>query len=129
MVRIFKNAEGFAKKKNGKPKDLNMDKLPPTEGAFFQHYLRSVVQERISHDRTKARINHLDPEVYGWKPSDERFIAIATEDGIVPELLDGSQATAQRDRASASQMVSLARIFVVTATNFVKILIQRISRR
>ena len=87
MVRIFKNAEGFAKKKNGKLKDLNMDKLPPTEGVFFQHYLRSVVQERISHDRTKACINHVDPEEYGWKPSDEGFIAIATEDGIVPELL------------------------------------------
>ena len=42
-----------------------MNKLPPTEGALFQHYLRSVVQERISHDRTMVHINHVDPEEYG----------------------------------------------------------------
>ena len=66
MERIFKNAEDLAKKnKNGKPKDVNMVKLPPTEAAFLQHYLRSVVQARIWHEATKALINHIDPQEYG----------------------------------------------------------------
>ena len=63
-----------------------MVKLPPTEAAFLQHYLRSVVQAHIWHEATKALINHIDPQEYGWKPSDEGFIATATEDNIVPEL-------------------------------------------
>ena len=75
------------KSKNGKPKDVNMSKLSPTKGAFLQHYLRSVVQAHISHEATKARINHVDPQDYGWKPSDEGFIATATEGDIVPELI------------------------------------------
>ena len=32
------------KSKDGKPKDVNMAKLPPAEGVFLQHYLHSVVQ-------------------------------------------------------------------------------------
>ena len=35
------------KGKNEKPKDVNMYKLTPTEGVFFQHYLRSVVEACI----------------------------------------------------------------------------------
>ena len=64
-----------------------MGKLPSTKEVFPQHYLRSVVQERIWHEAMKARINHVDPQEYGWKPSDEGFIAIETEGDIVPELL------------------------------------------
>ena len=75
------------KSKNGKPKDVNMGKLPPTEGVLLQHYLSSIVQARIWHEATKTCINHVDLQEYGWKPSDEGFIAIATEDDIVPELL------------------------------------------
>ena len=74
------------KSKNGKPKDINIGKLTPTEGVLLQDYLRLVVQARILHEATKARINHVDPQEYGWKPSDKGFIAIATED-IVPGLL------------------------------------------
>ena len=75
------------KSKNGKPKDVNKGKVPPTEGTFLQHYLRSVVQVCIWHEATKASINHVDPQEYGWKPSDEGFIAIAMEDDIVSEIL------------------------------------------
>ena len=52
------------KSKNGKQKDVNVGKLPPTEGVLLQQYLRSVVQARIWHEATKARINHLDPQEY-----------------------------------------------------------------
>ena len=45
------------------------------------------MQARIWHEATKARINQVDPQEYAWKPSDEGFIATATEDDIVPELL------------------------------------------
>ena len=98
---VFKNAEGLAKKsKKGKLKDLNMGKLPPKEGVLLQHYLRSVVQARI-HEARNARMNHVDPQEYGWKPSDEGFIPITTEDNKVPKLLcvDATQPTTQRDRA------------------------------
>ena len=65
-VDIFKNAEGLAKEnKNVKAKDVNMGKLPPTEGAFPQHYMRSVVQARIWYETTKASINQVDPQEYG----------------------------------------------------------------
>ena len=64
-----------------------MGKLPPTEGEFFQNYLRSLVQAHTWHEATKARINLVDPQEYGWKPSDADFIAISMEDDIVPELL------------------------------------------
>ena len=74
-------------------------------------------------------MNHVDPQEYGWKPSDEDFTAIATEDDIVPKLpltvCHASQATMQCNRASAARIVPLARICVVAATNFVKILIRR----
>ena len=88
------------KSKKGKLKDLNMGKLPPKEGVLLQHYLRSVVQARI-HEATNARMNHVDPQEYGWKPSDEGFIPITTEDNKVPKLLcvDATQPTTQRDRA------------------------------
>ena len=75
------------KSKNEKLKDVNMGKLPSTKEVFPQHYLRSLVQERIWHEAMKACINHVDPQEYGWKPSDEGFIAIETEDDIVPQLL------------------------------------------
>ena len=73
--------------KNGKLKDVNMGKLLPTEGGSLQHYLRSVEQARIRDEAMKARINHVHPQEYGWKPLHEGFITIATEDDIVPELL------------------------------------------
>ena len=31
-------------------------------------------------------MNHVDRQEYAWKPSEEDFTAIATEDGIVPKL-------------------------------------------
>ena len=65
------------KSKNGKPK----------EGAFLQHYLCSVVQARVWHETTKAHINHVDPQEYGWKHSDAGFIAIEMEDDISELLL------------------------------------------
>ena len=40
------------KGKNEKPKDVNMNKVTPTEGVFFQHYLRSVVEACIWHEAT-----------------------------------------------------------------------------
>ena len=64
-----------------------MDKLLPTDGAFLLHYLRSVVQTRTWYEATKARINHVNPQEYGWKPLDEGFTAIAVENDIFPELL------------------------------------------
>ena len=45
------------------------------------------MEGRIWYEATKDRINHADPQEYGWKPSDEVFIVIATEDNIVLELL------------------------------------------
>ena len=112
------------KSKNGKPKDINIGKLPLTEGVFLQHYLRSVVQARILLEATKARINHVNPQEYG---SDEGFIAIATEGDIVPELLltvFGCKLSKCAMR-SCKNAASLARICVIAAMNFVKILIQR----
>ena len=42
------------KSKNGKPKDVNMGKLLPTEGILLQHYLRSIVQVRIWYEVAKT---------------------------------------------------------------------------
>ena len=64
------------KKKSGKPKDVNMGKLPPTKGVLLQHYLHSVVQAHIWHEATKVRINHVDLQEYGWKPSDEALLRL-----------------------------------------------------
>lgn len=64
-----------------------MEKLLPTDGAFLLHYLRSAVQTRTWYETTKARINHVNPQGYSWKPLDEGFTAIAMEDDIFSELL------------------------------------------
>ena len=79
---VFSKVQKFSQKKSthGKPKVVNMDKLLPTDGAFLLHYLRSVVQTRTWYEATKARINHVNPREYGWKPLDEGFTAIAVED-------------------------------------------------
>ena len=81
----FKNAEGLAKKvKIENRKISTWARYLPQKGHFFNV---ACVQARIWHEATKACINHADPQEYRWKPSDECFIAIATEDDIVPELL------------------------------------------
>ena len=62
--------KGWQKKsKNGKPKDVNMSKLL----AF------NSVNTYLAWGN-KGRINLVDSKEFGWKPSDEGFIAIATED-------------------------------------------------
>ena len=38
------------KSKNGKPKDVNMGKLPPTEGLLLQQQLCQVVQAGMWHE-------------------------------------------------------------------------------
>ena len=86
---VFSKTQKASQKKsrNGKPKDVNMRQLPSTEGVLLQHYLRSAVQTSIWHEATKACISHVDPQEYDWKPSDKGFIAITTEDDMIPELL------------------------------------------
>ena len=104
-----------------------MEKLLPTDGAFLLHYLRSAVQTRTWYETTKARINHVNPQGYSWKPLDEGFTAISMEDDIFSELLlivCGCQ-SCNCECATAAQISSLSRICVVSASNFVKILIRR----
>ena len=77
------------------------------------------MQARIWHEATKARINHVDPQEYG---SNKGFIAIATEDDIVPKVLltvCGCKLSNCAKR-SCKNAASLARICVIAAMNFVK---------
>ena len=125
----FAKVQKVSQKKSthGKPKDVNMEKLLPTDGAFLLHYLRSAVQTRTWYETTKARINHVNPQGYSWKPLDEGFTAISMEDDIFSELLlivCGCQ-SCNCECATAAQISSLSRICVVSASNFVKILIRR----
>ena len=91
-----------------------MGKLHPTKGVLLKHYLRPVVQARILHEAMKPRINDVDLYRDCYK---RRHSSRATT-GCV------SSNCATRSYKNAARMVSLARICVVAATNFVKILIR-----
>ena len=117
------------KGKNEKPKDVNMYKLTPTEGLFFQHYLRSVVEACIWHEAMKPTSTMQIYKDMVGNLQMKALLRLQQKTTWFPSYdwlcVDASQATAQRDRADAARMVSLAWIYVVTATNFVKMLIQR----
>ena len=72
------------KSKNRKAKDVTWESYFPQKGHFFNI---TCVRAPIWHEATSACINHVDSQEHGWKPSDEGFIAVGTEDDIVPELL------------------------------------------
>ena len=85
-----------------------MGKLTPTEGVFLQHYLGSVVRGGIQYEETKTHINHVDPQLCRWKPSDkEAFIVTETEEDIVPELLLTTYECKSSNCAKRSMQVQL----------------------
>ena len=65
---MFTKMQSGARKKekqSRKANDVDMGKLPPTEGSFKQHFLRAMIQARVWYNATTALVNLLQPTEYG----------------------------------------------------------------
>ena len=88
--QMFTKMQSGARKKekqSTKANDVDMGKLPPTEGSFKQHFLRAMIQARVWYNATTALVNLLQPTEYGWMYTDEGFQPVGTKDPVVPDDL------------------------------------------
>ena len=83
--QMFTKMQSGARKKekqSRKANDVDMGKLPPTEGSFKQHF-----QARVWCNATTALVNLLQPTEYGWMYTDEGYQPVGTKDPVVPDDL------------------------------------------
>ena len=78
--KFWGKSKAYWTKQSRKANDVDMGKLPPTEGSFKQHF-----QVRVWYNATTALVNLLQPTEYGWMYTDEGNQLVGTKDPVVPD--------------------------------------------
>jgi len=66
-------------------RDQGVDKLPPTEGAWFEHIRRAHIQANVwSQDLVLNPVN-LDPVILGWKLEDNKLFPVLSKEAPAPD--------------------------------------------
>ena len=59
-----------------------MGKLPPTEGALKQHFLRAALHANIWYMATSSKMSVLEPTEYGWMLDEEGYWPVGTMESV-----------------------------------------------